>query len=115
MDTVLLNVKGLSEVVIIDCLTMLTSNLFDELKDFQKVFQRIEALLEVINDSELTVIMVTNEVGSGIVPDNALARRYADALGILNQRVAAVATQVVLVAAGQPLMLKPNRQPEFAL
>ena len=59
--------------------------------------------------------MVSNEVGAGIVPDNALARRYADALGTLNQQVAAIADRVVLVAAGQPLVLKPAQQPEFSL
>jgi adenosylcobinamide kinase/adenosylcobinamide-phosphate guanylyltransferase len=52
------------------------------------------------------VILVANEVGYGIVPDNALARRFRDEAGIVNQRVAAVATEVQLVAAGLPLRLK---------
>ena len=53
-------------------------------------------------------MIVTNEVGSGIIPANALARRYADALGTLNQQVAAAVDRVVLMAAGLPLVLKPR-------
>jgi adenosylcobinamide kinase/adenosylcobinamide-phosphate guanylyltransferase len=52
------------------------------------------------------VVLVTNEVGSGIVPDNALARRFRDEQGRLNQRIAALAGRVVLVVAGLPLILK---------
>jgi adenosylcobinamide kinase/adenosylcobinamide-phosphate guanylyltransferase len=61
------------------------------------------------------VVIVSNEVGSGIIPENALARRYADALGTLNQRTAAAVEQVVLVAAGIPVVLKPRRRPELML
>ena len=72
-------------------------------------------LLDALGDVRGPVVMVSNEVGAGIVPDNALARRYADALGTLNQQVATIADRVVLVAAGQPLVLKPAQPPEFSL
>jgi adenosylcobinamide kinase/adenosylcobinamide-phosphate guanylyltransferase len=52
------------------------------------------------------IVLVTNEVGSGIVPDNVLARRFQDHQGQLNQRIAALADWVVLVVAGLPLVLK---------
>ena len=52
------------------------------------------------------VVLVSDEVGLGIVPDNALSRSYRDQIGLLNQRVALVAQQVVFVAAGLPLILK---------
>ena len=74
-----------------------------------------DRLIETLARAAGPVVLVSNEVGGGIMPDNALARRYADALGLLNQRVAAVATRVVLVATGQPLILKPSQQPEVSL
>ena len=52
------------------------------------------------------MILVTNEVGSGIVPDNALARRFQDAAGVVNQAIGAIADEVVLVVAGQALTIK---------
>ena len=52
-------------------------------------------------------VLVANEVGLAIVPDNALARRFRDVAGLLNQRIAALADRVVFVAAGLPLVLKP--------
>jgi adenosylcobinamide kinase / adenosylcobinamide-phosphate guanylyltransferase len=55
------------------------------------------------------VVLVSNEVGLGIVPDNALARRFADELGILNQRLAEAVDRVVLVTAGLPLVLKAEQ------
>ena len=57
-------------------------------------------------EERVTVVLVANEVGLGIVPDNALARRFRDLAGTINQRVAARADRVVFVAAGLPLVLK---------
>jgi adenosylcobinamide kinase/adenosylcobinamide-phosphate guanylyltransferase len=106
VDTVLVNLKGLSEVVLIDCLTMLTSNLFLELKKQENVIHRIESILRVINDSDLTVIMVTNEVGAGIVPDAKLGRDFRDLTGAVNQLVALSADEVYLMIAGIPMKIK---------
>jgi adenosylcobinamide kinase/adenosylcobinamide-phosphate guanylyltransferase len=68
-----------------------------------------EALVSALAHHIGPVVLVTNEVGSGIVPDNALARRFRDAQGRLNQRIAALADRVVLVVAGLPLVVKGNQ------
>ena len=56
------------------------------------------------------VVLVTNELGQGIVPENALARRFRDAHGLMNQSVAAVACEVWMAVSGLPLRLKPPRE-----
>ncbi len=99
-------------VVLVECLTLWLSNLMGA---GRAIDTATDGLIAALEQAAGPVVLVSNEVGGGIVPDNALARRYADALGVLNQQVAAVATRVVLVVAGQPLTLKPNPQTEFTL
>ena len=89
--------------ILVDCLTLWVANLLAADADVGAALDRLcEALAEAPGD----ITLVSGEVGLGVIPDNALARRYADALGLVNQRVAAVADRVVLVAAGLPLVLK---------
>ena len=68
------------------------------------MLERVAALLEAAQDTAL--IVVSNEVGLGIVPDNALARRYRDVLGWANQQVAAAADEAYLLVSGLSLRLK---------
>ena len=89
--------------LLIDCLTLWLTNRMLADADMGAETARLEAALARRNG--LTVL-VSNEVGSGIVPDNALARRFADLQGRLNQRLAARADRVVLVVAGLPLIVK---------
>jgi adenosylcobinamide kinase / adenosylcobinamide-phosphate guanylyltransferase len=89
--------------VLVDCLTLWLTNRMLAEADIEAETARLEAALGRRN--ELTVL-VSNEVGSGIVPDNALARRFRDLQGRLNQRLAARADRVVLVVAGLPLIVK---------
>ncbi len=98
-------------VVLVECLTLWLSNLMGAGRNIDIA---TEGLIAALEQAAGPVVLVSNEVGAGIMPDNALARRYADALGVLNQRIAAVATRVVLVAAGQPLTLKPSPQQEIS-
>jgi adenosylcobinamide kinase/adenosylcobinamide-phosphate guanylyltransferase len=89
--------------VLVECLTVWLSNLMMAERDIEAETVRVcEALAVVRGD----VTLVSGEVGLGVIADNALARRYADALGVMNQQIAAVADRVVLVAAGLPLVLK---------
>jgi adenosylcobinamide kinase/adenosylcobinamide-phosphate guanylyltransferase len=92
-------------IVLVDCLTLWLSNLLLAGRDAQAEGQRLAASIGGLAGP---VIFVSNEVGAGIVPDNALARRFRDAQGALNQSVAAACDAVVLVTAGLPLTLKPG-------
>ncbi len=90
-------------VLLVDCLTLWLSNIMLRGDDVEAATHALAA--HVPNLAGAT-IFVSNEVGWGIVPENALARRFRDAQGRLNQRIAAVCGTVVLVAAGLPLVMK---------
>jgi adenosylcobinamide kinase/adenosylcobinamide-phosphate guanylyltransferase len=89
------------DVAVVDCLTLWVSNLMHVERD---VTSATETLIRAIADKE--ILLVSNEVGLGIVPDNALARRFRDEAGRLNQAIAAACQQVVFIAAGLPLVMK---------
>ena len=89
--------------VLVDCLTLWLANLMHAGRDATVETERLVAALA---RGTGPVVLVANEVGLGIVPDNALARRFRDAAGLLNQKVAAAADRVVFVAAGLALTLK---------
>jgi adenosyl cobinamide kinase/adenosyl cobinamide phosphate guanylyltransferase len=89
--------------VLVDCLTLWLSNLMLADADIDAEISRLEAALA---DTGAPVVLVANEVGSSIVPDNPLGRRFRDLQGVLNQRMAARADRVVLVVAGLPLAIK---------
>lgn len=93
--------KGMS--VLVDCLTLWLSNLMEAERDLAQEFSRLSDCLVTIAGP---AILVANEVGLGIVPDNQLARRFRDHAGTLNQAVASCADQVLFVAAGLPMRLK---------
>lgn len=91
--------------VLIDCLTLWLSNIMHAGRDIEAEQTRLLAALAAPGGP---VVAVSNEVGLGIVPDNALARAFRDAQGRLNAAVAAQADRVVLMAAGLPLTLKQS-------
>jgi adenosylcobinamide kinase / adenosylcobinamide-phosphate guanylyltransferase len=94
---------GKDEVVLVDCATLWLSN---HLLAEHDLMAETTTLLAALGTCAAPVVIVTNEVGFGIVPDNALARQFRDAQGRLNQQLAAQAGLVVLVVAGLPLVLK---------
>src|SRR6201996_7927378 len=88
---------------LVDCLTLWLSNLMHAERDWSK---ETAGLTEALRRQKSPVVLVTNEVGLGIVPDNALARRFRDAAGMLNQMVAEAADEVEFVVAGLPMRVK---------
>lgn len=91
------------KALLVDCLTLWLSNLMGADRDVDAECDRLVAILA---ETQAPVALVSNEVGLGIVPENALARQFRDHQGRLNQRVAEVAGLVVFMAAGLPLVMK---------
>jgi adenosylcobinamide kinase / adenosylcobinamide-phosphate guanylyltransferase len=94
-------------VVLVDCLTLWLANLMEAELDIDAETGSLIAALEAVSGP---VVLVANEVGAGVIPNNALARRYSDAHGVLNQKAAAAVGRVILMTAGLPLQLKPSPQ-----
>ncbi len=92
-------------VILVDCLTIWTSNLMFKEKCVQEAGAK---LIIALRNAPGPVLLVSNEVGQGIVPQNALARNFRDEAGRLNQRLAAVVPNVDYIVAGLPLSLKKN-------
>ncbi len=90
---------------LVDCLTLWLTNLMLSDRDWQA---DVDALVDLIPQLKAPVIFVTNEVGLGIVPDNALARAFRDAAGATNQRVAEACDELWFCIAGHPLKVKPQ-------
>ncbi len=89
--------------ILIDCLTLWLSNLMHANRDSEREIQRLAAALRAATSP---IVLVSNEVGLGIVPETPLGRRFRDAQGRLNQAIAATAGNVALIVAGLPLWLK---------
>jgi len=89
--------------VLVDCLTLWLSNLIFAGKEVE---QEVSSLCELLPDLSANVILVSNEVGMGLVPESTEGRVFRDAQGRLNQRLAALADRVEFIAAGLPICLK---------
>lgn len=98
------------DVVLIDCLTLLVSNLLSTDGDYVKmegeVLTQIENLVTLLKQLDLSWVIVSNEVGMGIVPETRLGRIYRDILGKVNQLVAQQATDVYFMMSGIPVKIK---------
>jgi adenosylcobinamide kinase/adenosylcobinamide-phosphate guanylyltransferase len=96
-----------SDAIVIDCLTLFGANLLEVYEgNRQGLDACVDDLCAALQATRGTVILVSNEVGSGVVPAYALGRRFRDLVGEINQRVAAIADTVLLMVAGLPLTLK---------
>lgn len=97
--------RGQIDCALVDCLTIWLSNLLLR-RDGKYVEEKVEELMRTLPALDFHLILVSNEVGSGIVPDNPLARQFRDLAGWANQRIAAAAHEVVLTVAGFPMIVK---------
>ena len=95
--------SGAAHFVLVDCITVWLGNLMHHERD---VGAELDRLIGALDRTEARVVLVSNEVGLSIVPENAMARRFRDLQGIANQRLAETADEVIFVAAGLPLILK---------
>jgi adenosylcobinamide kinase/adenosylcobinamide-phosphate guanylyltransferase len=95
-----------ADVLLVDCLTLWISNLLMEIEDDEIIAERIAGLTQSVASASSPVILVSNEVGGGVVPENKLARRFRDLAGTANQAVAEQADRVVWMVAGIPVQIK---------
>jgi adenosylcobinamide kinase/adenosylcobinamide-phosphate guanylyltransferase len=95
-------------VLLVDCLTLWISNLLLELADSAAVEGRVAELINAVKASAGPVILVSNEVGLGVVPENRLGRQFRDLAGLANQSMAACADEVIMTVAGIPVVIKPR-------
>jgi len=106
INSVLAGFKNKYEVILIDCLGMWISNLLlDGLKD-KEIEKEVFRLIKSISKFKGITIIVSNEVGMGIVPHNPLARRFRDLLGMANQIIARNADEVIPMQSGIPVVIK---------
>ena len=96
-----------ADVMLVDCLTLWLSNLLMENDDEDRIRKAIRDLAEAVGSAACGVILVSNEVGAGIVPENRLARHYRDLAGWTNQAMAAACDRVIWTVAGIPVTIKP--------
>ena len=107
LEDTLLECGNRFDTILIDCLTVWTANVMQaEKSDEGRVLARAKRLADVLDSISASVILVSNEVGSGIHPDNELGRAYRDLLGFTNQHIAAAADEVILLVAGCPVIVK---------
>ncbi len=99
--------------IVIDCITIWLSTVMDRHRDIDGPFPPVERFLSLLDNVPCPLYIVTNEVGMGIVPDNALARRFRDIAGTVNRRIAERADRVVCMISGLPMTLKGSVDDTF--
>ncbi len=103
----LLAERGKTDCALVDCLTLWISNLLLR-HDDNYASEKVDELIETLPQLNFHLVLVTNEVGWGIVPDNSLARKFRDLAGWTNQRMAQAANEVILMVAGVPMTAKSS-------
>jgi adenosylcobinamide kinase/adenosylcobinamide-phosphate guanylyltransferase len=111
LDRVLAKEGASYRIVVIDCLTLYAANLIEaERANLIAVEEQLQKFYAALHSAPCSVALVSNEVGSSVVPAFPAGRKYRDFLGDINQRVASIADNVLLMVAGLPLALKGTRE-----
>jgi adenosylcobinamide kinase / adenosylcobinamide-phosphate guanylyltransferase len=98
-----------TEVILLDCITLWLSNLLMRQKSDHEVMNEVSTLIDTVKQGQSSFIIVSNEVGMGIVPVESLGRRFRDLAGMANQKIADVAQTVVFMVSGMPVFLKREK------
>ena len=112
LPALLSSLQGRESVILLDCLSVYISNLIWKagenctIEEYKLIIDHIHKLLDFLQNTKMSTVVVTSEVGLGMVPDSKLGRFYRDLMGETNQMFAKVAKEVYLVASGIPLALK---------
>ncbi len=97
------------QVILLDCITLWIANLMGRELDDKAILLKVDALCKLIESPGCRILVVSNEVGQGIVPANAMARRFRDLVGTANQRLAHAAWRVYWLVAGVPVRVKQGK------
>jgi adenosylcobinamide kinase/adenosylcobinamide-phosphate guanylyltransferase len=96
------------DIILVDCVTLWLSNLLMKGETDSKVMEEVDRFLEILGQTPASFIIVSNEVGMGIVPADPLGRRFRDLAGTVNQKIAQRVDTVIFMVSGIPLFLKGN-------
>ena len=99
------------DVILVDCLTLWINNLLMETESTDRIDDHIQKLIIALEEAKCPIILVSNEVGAGIVPENKLARQFRDYAGFVNQKVAECVDRVIWMVAGIPVVIKSQSLP----
>jgi adenosylcobinamide kinase/adenosylcobinamide-phosphate guanylyltransferase len=97
------------DCILVDCLTLLVSNLILSGKNQKQIIEKIEEMVSALKRKKASIILVSNEVGLGIVPDNKLGRSFRDIAGKVNQTIAKEAKEVYFTVSGIPMKIKGEK------
>jgi adenosylcobinamide kinase/adenosylcobinamide-phosphate guanylyltransferase len=95
-----------TEIILLDCVTLWLSNLLMKIKNDMDIIKEADRLIEAMKQSPTSFIVVTNEVGMGIVPADPISRRFRDLSGMINQKIAEGSDTVIFMVSGIPFFLK---------
>lgn len=95
-----------ADVILLDCLTLWLSNLLLRGNNDLKMMEAMEGFVHSLKERQISIILVSNEVGMGIVPADSLSRRFRDLSGMANRMIAEVADAVIFMVSGMPIFLK---------